>query len=175
MPNNSEHDDQLIEKLAEAVHNLFCEEMKANGYTYGHITDENKKQHSALLPYTVLPEDEKEQNRDNVRDIPNKLGSLGYELIPAGSHQASGCLSKVEIEKLSQEEHKRWLKQKIVSGWKYAPETDTAKKLHKDMVPWEQLSEAAKDKDRLVIRGIPKILKKAGYVMGKNPTRKIAT
>jgi hypothetical protein len=157
-------DAQLIEKLAEEVHRLFCEEMKAKGYTYGHITDDEKKQHSALMPYAALPEDEKEQNRGNARDIQHKLASLGYEIILIGNHQVTSGLNKVEIERLSQEEHKRWIKQKIAGGWKYAPKTDKAKKLHKDMVPWEQHSEADKDKDREMVRRIPIILSRVGCI-----------
>jgi hypothetical protein len=168
MMDNTADSAQLIEKLAEAVHNLFCEEMKAKGYKWGPVTDDEKKLHSALVLYADLPEDEKEQNRSNARDIKNKLVSLGYEIVPMGNHQASVGFKKEEIDKLSFDEHKRWLKQKIDSGWKYAPETDKANKLHKDMVPWEQLSEADKDKDRVLVKGIPKILRKAGYAIGRS-------
>jgi hypothetical protein len=167
MMNNTANSAQIIEKLAEAVHNLFCEEMKAKGYKWGPVTDDGKKRHSALVPYADLPEDEKEQNRSNARDIKNKLASLGYDIIPMDSHQACAGFNKEEIEKLSQEEHKRWLKQKIDSGWKYAPETDKAKKLHKDMVPWDKLKAADKEKDRIIVRGIPILLSKVGYTMGK--------
>jgi hypothetical protein len=157
----------MIEKLAETVHELFCKEMKAQGYVYGPVTDNEKKKHSSLLPYAELMEDEKEQNRGNARDIQNKLISIRYEIIPARGNQASARFTKEEVEKLARAEHKRWMKQKLADSWKYAPETDKSKKLHKDLVPWEQLSEKEKDKDRTLVKGIPKILGKAGYMMAR--------
>ena len=163
----------MIEKLAETVHELFCEEIKAQGYIYGPVTDNEKKQHSSLLPYAELTEDEKEQNRGNARDIQNKLISVRYEIVPARGNQASARFTKEEVEKLAREEHKRWMKQKFADGWRYAPETNKSKKLHKGLVPWEQLLEKEKDKDRSLVKGIPKILDKAGYItVKKNKIRK---
>jgi hypothetical protein len=37
--------------------------------------------------------------------------------------------------------------------------------LHKDLLPWEKLPESEKEKDRVLVKGIPKILSKAGYMM----------
>ena len=162
-----EVDSGMIEKLAETVHELFREGMRAQGFVYGPVTDVSKKQHSSLLPYSELPEDEKEQNRGNVRDIQNKLESMDYEIVPARSNQASAKFTKNESEKLAREEHIRWVKQKFADGWRYAPETEKSKKLHKDLVPWDQLSEKEKDKDRTLVKGIPKILGRAGYIMQK--------
>ncbi len=48
--------------------------MKARGFHYGPQTDEKLKTHNALLPFAELPEDLKEANRLNVRDIPDQTG-----------------------------------------------------------------------------------------------------
>jgi RyR domain-containing protein len=42
-------------------------------------------------------------------------------------------------EPLSAVEHDRWMKTKIEAGWQWAPEIDEAKKLHKDLLPWQEL------------------------------------
>ena len=42
-----------------------------------------------------------------------------------------------------------------------------AKKIHSCLVPYNQLSEADKESDRDMVRGIPKILAAAGYKMVK--------
>jgi hypothetical protein len=160
-------DTKVIEKLAQAVHELFCEEMSARGYKYGPVMDDSKKLHSSLLPYTGLPENEKEQNRDNARDIQNKVTSAGYIIVPGNYPQKTTVFTPDEVESLAIEEHRRWMKQKITNGWRYAPETDKSNKLHKDLVPWEQLTEDDKDKDRVLVRGIPVILAKAGYTIKK--------
>ena len=79
--------------------------MRAQGYKPGPVTDDKKKEHSSLRPYDELPEDEKEQNRDNARDIQNKLASAGYKIIPlrgAGKpseftrDEAEACCMKME-------------------------------------------------------------------------------
>jgi hypothetical protein len=162
-----DNDDRLIEKLAEAAHEVFCEEMRKQGYVYGLVTDESKKQHSSLLPFSKLPEDEKEQNRDTVRDIPSKLAYLGYGLRPKQDNELSIEFSKVDIEKLAEKEHRRWVKQKLAAGWQYGSRTDKTRKIHQDIVPWDKLTENDKEKDRVMIRAIPKIVSKAGYTMAK--------
>jgi len=72
-----------------------------------------------------------------------------------------------KLEILAEMEHERWMQQKLRDDWQYAEETAKAKKLHKDLVPWGQLSEEEKGKDSALVRGIPKILAKAGYIMVK--------
>jgi len=156
----------LLEKLAEAAHEVFCETLRAKGYVYGPEIREEEKAHSSLRPYVELSEEEREQNRAMVRDIPNKLALAGYTLLPAGG-EAPGQLTEAEIEKLAKAEHERWMKQKLDSGWRRGDSTDKAKKLHRDLVPWDELSPDERDKDRALVAGIPKILAKAGYTISK--------
>jgi hypothetical protein len=161
----------IIEKLAQVVHEIFCSDLENKGYKYGLVTDEEKREHSSLLPYAELPEDEKEQNRDSARDIQNKLKSVGFDITPALSNEAPGSFTDEEIEKLARMEHERWMKQKLADGWSYALETDKAKKLHKGLVAFEELPEEEKGKDRILVRGIPEILANAGYKMVKTAAK----
>ena len=160
-----ELDEDLLEKLAEATHEVFCEDLRAKGYKYGPITQKSKKVHSSLRPYHGLPENEREQNRNNVRDITNKLASVGYALLPARSDEAPTEFSDDEIEKLAEMEHERWMQQKLDAGWRYAKRINKARELHKDLVPWHDLPPDEQEKDRGLVRGIPRILEKAGYTM----------
>ncbi len=158
-----ELEGQLLESLAEASHTIFCEGMRARGYHYGSKIDESLKTHNALLPFTELPEDLKKANRLSVRDIPDKLAAAGYSMIPARSNEPGK-----DLERLAEAEHKRWMQPKLDDGWAYAPQTDKAKKLHKCLVPWEELPEDEKEKDRDMVRGIPEILARAGYAIVKS-------
>ncbi len=157
----------ILERMAQAAHEIFCENLRAQGYSYGTITDEKSKTHSSLRPYAELPEDEKEQNRLNVRDIPTKLALVGYRLRPARANEPPVHFSDVELELLARHEHERWMSAKLAAGWQYAPQTDKARKVHQSLLPWDELSEEEKEKDRLFVRGIPAILAKAGYTMEK--------
>jgi len=160
-----EPDDDLLEKLAEAAHEVFCGHLRAEGYRYGPQTLENDKIHSSLRPYSELSENEKEQNRNNVRDIPNKLLSIGYAMIPARGKEKPSVLGEKEVERLVRMEHTRWMQEKLDTRWKYAKETVKSKKRHKLLVPWEDLPQDEKEKDYILVKGIPEILAKAGYTI----------
>ena len=160
-------DRNLLEKLAEAAHEIFYEDLTIKGYKYGQFTQESKKEHSLLKPYAKLSEDEKESNRNNVRDIPNKLASVGYTMVQTRGNKTPSKFKNDEVEKLSKMEHERWMQEKLNNEWQYSKKTDRATKLHKSLIPWDGLSEDEKEKDRVLVKGIPKILSKAGYTMIK--------
>jgi hypothetical protein len=155
----------LLEELARAHHEVFREQMEAVGYRPGATTDERAKTHSALRPYDELPEEEKEQNRDAVRDIPAKLAQSGYVMIPARSNEPPFEFPGPHIERLAQIEHERWMQVKRAMGWEYAPETDKERKRHQALVPWSELPEEQKEKDRALVRAIPRILSRIGYTV----------
>lgn len=182
-----ELEGDLLEKLAAAAHEVFCEELRSKGYRWGPQTDDQQKTHSSLRPYAELPEDEKEQNRGNVRDIPNKLAYLGYAMVPARASMPPFDFSPEEVEQLAEMEHLRWVRAKIADGWRYAPRTVKENKLHQDLLLWRRLSEEEvarlfspaeaaalgrdelleeeKEKDRVLVRGIPAIIRAAGYAI----------
>lgn len=151
-----ELDNQVIERLAEAAHEIYCNGLRARGET-----------NVALVPYAELPENLKEQNRNNVRDIANKLAHIGYSIRPARGKLPAFNLSARELEKLAEMEHQRWVKEKLEDGWCYAPKTNQTKQLHNALIPWRKLPDAEKEKDRDLVRGIPRILARAGYTITK--------
>ncbi|MCJ7567367.1 MAG: RyR domain-containing protein, partial [Anaerolineales bacterium] len=161
-------DGELLETLAEAAHEVFCDGLKAQGFQYDTQSDLEKKTHSALIAYESLSEELKESNRNNVRDIPNKLAIAGYVMIPARSNEPPFDFPGVDLELLALKEHERWMAALISTGWRHASETDRTKKLHSALVDWDELPEEEKEKDRELIRGIPQILAKAGYTIVKS-------
>ena len=137
----------LLEELSIAHHKIFCEDMAAKGYKSGSTTDEENKIHSSLRPYSELPEDEKNQNRDAVRAIPQKLASIGYIMIPVRSNAPPFQFSKgsEELEKLAQTEYERWRKIKQDDEWRYSGRADQ-KKSHSAIHSWKDLSDMRKEK-----------------------------
>jgi hypothetical protein len=160
-----ENNPQLVEKLAKAAHGVFCDHLKAEGYKYGSQTSETELTHNSLVPFESLPENEKEQNRNTVRGIPCKIAYVGYKLVPSTGGQALFEFQKDEIEKLAEKEHQRWVKQKLDDGWQYAAITDKPRKKHKDIVAWDRLAEEDKEKDRVMVRAIPEIVARAGFMI----------
>jgi hypothetical protein len=156
-----------LEKLAAAAHEMYCEDLKARGFRPGPVTDEELKTHSSLKPYAELPEEEKEQNRGSVRDMSNKLARIGCVLITARGNEAPARFSGPDVEGLARMEHERWMLAKLEAGWSYGPETDKDKKVHAALLPWDQLAEEQREKDRLLVRAIPWIVARAGYTVVK--------
>jgi hypothetical protein len=157
----------LLESLAEAAHEIYREGLIARGYQYDPVTDEQRRTNNNLLPYAELPEDLKEANRLNVRDIPDKLAVAGYTMIPARSNELPFDFPGKTLQLLAEAEHKRWMQAKLDDGWKYGFKTDRVKKVNQCLVTWKELPDVEKEKDRDLVRGIPVILARAGYAIRK--------
>jgi hypothetical protein len=64
-------------------------------------------------------------------------------------------------------EHERYVKAKIEAGWTWGPESDSAKKVNKSLVPWEELPQEERKKDHDLVSGIPEIMARAGYAIAR--------
>ena len=62
-------------------------------------------------------------------------------------------------------EHARWWADRGLNGWQYGATRDDAQKIHPNMVPYENLSEADKQKDRDSVMEMTKILRAEGMVI----------
>lgn len=126
----TELDRSLLEQLARAIHQEFCNNLRR----------QVKTEHSSLVDFDDLPEDEKAQNRGNARDLVNKLAAAGYLMIRARTSEPPFRFSPQEVEPLAEMEHERWLRMKLNAGWRWAEKTDKPRKRHKDLVLWKALS-----------------------------------
>ena len=72
--------DELIEAIAENNHDVWAKERKANGWTYGPERDDDNLKHPDLVPYSDLPESEKEYDRKAARGILELVQRLGYKI-----------------------------------------------------------------------------------------------
>ena len=74
------------------------------------------------------------------------------------SEELMGC-------RINQDEHDRWMTAKATVGWTYGTPTDETARRHEGMVPWADLSDSQKDKDRALVADIPAILGRCGYAV----------
>ena len=72
--------NDLIEKLAENNHDIWAAQRIKEGWTYGLNRDDNKKEHPDLIPYSDLPESEKEYDRNSAIETIKAVIALGYTL-----------------------------------------------------------------------------------------------
>jgi hypothetical protein len=173
---------EVLEKLARAAHEVFCAALEKDGWKFGPEKNDKTKEHPYLKDFSLLPEEVKEQNRGQARDIPGKLASAGCYMVPAVEGEPPFEFPKVVLEELASMEHTRWMRQKARDGWRYGDQRDNEKKEQPCMLPWKvgelspyadfadrlgdkELSEEEKEKDRAAVREIPTILKVAGYTI----------
>lgn len=93
-----------------------------------------------------------------------KLRAVGRGIAPLADPDAEPIeLSAEEVELLAELEHERWMAERLFEGWTHAPpHKDVAHKTRPDLVPWHELPEAEKEKDRCTVRELPALLAMAG-------------
>lgn len=71
------------------------------------------------------------------------------------------------IERLAENNHDIWAQQRMREGWTYGAQRDDARKLHPDLVPYDQLPESEKEYDRKMATGTIKAILALGYRIEK--------
>lgn len=147
------------ELIARGTHEQYVRDLEAQG--------ETSATNPSLVPWDELQESLKESNRKFADSVATKLDELGAVLVPlAGADPAPLDLPKVRLEEMARREHERWINDLRADGWRHTTgEKDPASKLHPLLVPWEELREPERQKDRDAIRGLPQQLARVGYAL----------
>jgi len=72
--------DDEIEILARLEHERWMKEKITAGWTFGMPRDDRKKVHPDLTIWDNLAEEERRKDRDAVREIPQRLADVGFEI-----------------------------------------------------------------------------------------------
>jgi hypothetical protein len=176
-------DGTLLDRLAEAVHITYCDEMLTQGHAWAGTREyleckpllagfadrpAAKAALPALVDWADLPEHLKQMNDDAARDLSEKLAALGYVLCqdaPAGSPGIDPA--DPEVERLARREHERWMRRQLKTGWHYGAQRDDARRLHPSLRPWDELPGEERDKDRATVFDLPRIVAAAGMGMAR--------
>ncbi len=70
----------LTEKIAENVHDVWAQGRIREGWTYGSVRNDAKKETPCLVPYDELAESEKEYDRNTALETIKLIVKLGYEI-----------------------------------------------------------------------------------------------
>ena len=70
----------LREKLAENAHDNWSKLRIEQGWTWGEKRDDAAKKHPDLVPYSELPESEKEYDRNAAVETLKAIISMGYKV-----------------------------------------------------------------------------------------------
>lgn len=70
----------LIEDMAKNVHEVWAKNLQAQGWTYGPVRDDAKKEHPCLIAYEDLPDSEKEYDRATSQETLKLILKLGFDI-----------------------------------------------------------------------------------------------
>ena len=72
---------ELREAIAENAHDVWADARIREGWSYGQERDDTNKKHPDLIPYSALPDSEKEYDRLMALDTIKLVKKLGFEII----------------------------------------------------------------------------------------------
>ncbi|XP_069065087.1 ryanodine receptor 3 isoform X1 [Pleurodeles waltl] len=186
------HLEKIRDKLAENIHELWGMNKIELGWTYGKVRDDNKRQHPCLVEFSKLPETEKNYNLQMSTETLKTLLALGCHIVhlnlsaeedlkkvklpknymmsngykPAPLNLTDVKLSpaqEVLVDKLAENAHNVWAKDRIKQGWTYGIQQDIKNKRNPRLVPYALLDERTKKSNRDSLREAVRTFSGYGY------------
>jgi hypothetical protein len=105
-----------LDREARAIHEAYVAEEKAKGLS--------PIENPALVSWEDLPESLRQANRAQADHIPIKKRALAVSR------------SEQMLEALAEAEHRRWMAEKILAGWRFGEKRDNSRKLHPSIKIW---------------------------------------
>jgi len=141
------------ELVARAIHEEYIANQCAAGMT--------AQTHPSMRPWSELPPYLKESNIRQAEDIGKKLQLIRCGIgLATDDKKPDFSFTGDEIELLARKEHERWMTEKFHKGWVYGALRSDHERVHDCLVPWDNLPESQKQKDRNAIIALPGILGK---------------
>lgn len=150
--------DEAIDCKAVAIHNRWLKRAISD-YTdkVENSVREQKEIPSpkaTLLPWHLLDEEIRDDNRSVVEHNIIKLRSMGQltdYMDFMNSENATVDFSflkdDAKVLQLAEMEHRRWMANKYINAWEYNHDREDEKKLHNDLIDFQNLDNSTKDYD----------------------------
>lgn len=157
--------EAVLKKLAKAIHSRYLKQMSDLEHEPANRSYPGLSE-AYLMEFDDLPEEIQYSNIDNAHHIATKLLAIGYRVKPVkpGFEPVTLRLDEYEIETMAKIEHSRWSWDKRLNGWIYGITKDSLRKTHPGLIPYEDLAESEKEKDRELVKMIPSLLRDIEYV-----------
>ncbi|XP_061097426.1 ryanodine receptor 3-like isoform X2 [Conger conger] len=186
------HLENVRDKLAENIHELWGMNKIELGWSYGKIRDDNKRQHPCLVDFSKLPDTERNYNTQMSTETLKTLLALGCHVVQVNVN-AEDDLKKIKlpknyvmsngykpaplelcdvkltpgqevlVDKLAENAHNVWAKDRIKQGWTYGILQDLKSKRNPRLVPYALLDERTKKSNRDSLREAIRTLVGYGY------------
>ncbi len=147
-----------LDRLARAYHEVYRR----------HQAGKLEPASPGLKVWALLPESLRSASRRVADHLDLKLATTGCRRVPLqGEASVPFQFTAAEVELLSRMEHRRWRADRLLAGWRLGAR-DNARKLHPSLIPWEELSEPEKQKDRDMVTGLVEVLAEAGFGVARD-------
>lgn len=184
--------EQIRDKLAENIHEMWAMNKIEAGWCYGEIRDDLKKIHPCIVPFDKLPLAEKRYDTQlavqTLKTIlalgyyitmdkpPSRIKNLrlGHEFVQSTGYKPSPLdltavtlTPKMEelIDQLAENTHNLWAKERIGQGWTYGLNEDLDMKRSPHLVPYLKVDEAIKKANRDTASETVRTLLVYGYML----------
>jgi uncharacterized membrane protein len=121
---------------------------------------------ASLGPWDELPEEFKESNRAQARQIGEKLAVIGCLMVPTFDPTLGFAFKDDELQLLARLEHQRWMDERTGQGYELGPARYDH--VRPDLVPWDRLSDEARAMNIQAVRRIPDMLARIGFQVLRN-------
>ncbi|CAB1342595.1 unnamed protein product, partial [Coregonus sp. 'balchen'] len=128
------------------------------------VRDDNKRQHPCLVDFTKLPETESNYNLQMSSETLNYVMSNGYRPTPLELSEVKLTAGQeVLVDKLAENAHNVWAKDRVKQGWTYGIQQDVKSRRNPRLVPYALLDERTKKSNRDSLREAIRTLVGYGY------------
>eukprot|EP00741_Cyanophora_paradoxa_P009608 tig00001537_g9306.t1 len=73
---------ELVDLLAKNAHDVWAKKRKDEGYTYGEVTDADRKQHSQLIPYECMSDAERSYDKGTAEVTIRMVMACKWRIVP---------------------------------------------------------------------------------------------
>ena len=145
--------DDKLDTLARAIHQAYVDTPRREGVSSAD---------PALLPWESCDPMFRDSNRQQADHIPVKLRAIGCRAVRGNvpGTPVSGFEDK-EVELLARMEHERFVAERLLAGWTVGPRVPEHR-TSPYLVPWDDLPEDIRERDRNAVRQIPTLLARVG-------------
>lgn len=146
---------EKIESLAFAIYEIIQNTMEKD--SIGHETVKSR--------WETLSEEERNFYREHIRQIPDAMVLLQYDIVSVIEKPEAIKLSEKEIRSLAEYTHEHWFAQRKEVGWKFGEIHDEQLKTDPRLVSWDALNEEWKKHISSMVETWPAILANAHFKM----------
>jgi hypothetical protein len=149
------------------MHDVFySEKIDSLAFAIYEMTQKDNIGHEMIKSHWEnLSEEERYFYREHIRQIPDAMILLQYDIVSVIEKPEAIKLSEKEIRSLAEYSHEHWLAQKKEAGWKFGEVHDDHLKTDPNLVSWDTLNKEWKKHISSMVEKWPAILANAHFKM----------